>query len=108
MPSVFMFGFLINLLGDIRGVEGDSNAGVKTIPSVMGVTVAKIAVYAAILLFIMQSTLLSLVFVYPLIPFMVLLMYFVYVENHKGARFSILSSFSTLPFILTFLNAAGI
>ncbi len=101
---VFIFGFLLNLLGDIRGHEGDLVAGVKTIPGIFGIGKAKVLVYSISTGFLVALISSNRAGFFPLIPFVFLISLFLFMDKHKHARASILSSFPSLPFMIMFLK----
>ncbi|MCK5023358.1 MAG: UbiA prenyltransferase family protein [Candidatus Aenigmarchaeota archaeon] len=107
LPIIFIFGITLNILGDIRGLEGDIKSGVKTIPAIFGEHVAKKVVYAITALFLSIVIIFELIMVYPLVPFMILISFFLKGNNHKGSRISILSSFVFFPVFAVLLNLSG-
>ena len=96
---VFLFGWLLNLLGDIRGVEGDRVAGVKSIPVILGYKIGKRIAYLLLLFLISVCTFFSPFRIF--VPFLFAILIFLYFDLHKPARFSLLLSFILFP--LTFL-----
>jgi len=103
-PSYFIFvffmGFAVNLLGDIRGTEGDRKAGVKTIPVVFGVETAKTVMYATVLSVLMAVSSSGFTLLLFFSPFLTLMLIFLQQGQHRAARFSMLSSFPLFPVFL--------
>ncbi|MCK4714897.1 MAG: UbiA family prenyltransferase, partial [Candidatus Aenigmarchaeota archaeon] len=104
VPLIFLLGFTLNALGDIRGYDGDIAAGVRTIPVVFGVGTAKLVLYSVSGFFIIYVLAMNSMLFLPLIPFMLMISIFVSMGKHKHARFSILSSFIFLFAFLVFAN----
>ena len=100
----FIFGFLLNLLGDIRGCAGDRVNDVRTIPVVLGENAAKKVAYGLAAVFSASVTAFGYVMLYPLVPFMLAISFFLHRNEHKKSRAAILSSF---VFLSLFLMAAG-
>jgi len=102
LPLAFFFGFMLNMLGDIRGYEGDLAAGVKTLPVSIGLEPSKKVAHSFLLGF---SVLILLSRQSPfllLVPFTFLMSFFLAFDMHKLARASMLTSFvafSTFLFI---------
>ncbi len=103
----FMFGVLINLLGDIRGIEGDIANGVKTIPVLFGLKNAKRLAHTISGATSSLIVLMNVTFFTFLVPFSFLVSFFLWRNNMKGARNSMLSSFSFLPFFILFMSIFG-
>jgi 4-hydroxybenzoate polyprenyltransferase len=104
---VFAFGVMLNMLGDIRGIEGDRLNGIRTIPVVLGAKAARKAVYSIIIASTISLLYLGMWRFYPLIPFMLAIYLFVFMRNDRGARASIISSFAALPVVLLFIDIVG-
>jgi 4-hydroxybenzoate polyprenyltransferase len=96
----FLFGFIINLLGDIRGHEGDKSAGVKTLSVIFGQASAKKILYLIFALFFISSALLNYQVFYLMLPFLALASFFLSKNSFKKTRVCILISFMVLPFAL--------
>ena len=99
------FGFMLNVLGDIRGYEGDLAAGVRTIPVFMGVGPS---IRLAQSLFLGFSVCILIFRMYPfytlaVFPFLISLS--LAFEKHKLARLGILSSFITFSAFLLAVKA---
>lgn len=107
IPFVFLFGMTLNILGDIRGYEGDMAAKVKTIPLVFGREAAKKIVYSITALFAVSAIISARVLLYPLIPFMLMISFFLHRNDHRKSRISILSSFVFFSVFMIILNLAG-
>lgn len=103
----FMFGVLINLLGDIRGIEGDIANGVKTIPVLFGLKNAKRLAHTISGATSSLIVLMNVTFFTFLVPFTFLVSFFLWRNNMKGARNSMLSSFSFLPLFILFMSIFG-
>lgn len=101
----FLFGFIINLLGDIRGHEGDKDAGVKTLSVVFGQASAKKILYIIFAVFFTSSVLLNYQVFYLLLPFLMFAAFFLSKNNFKKTRVCILVSFMVLPFALLAIKA---
>lgn len=89
----FFFGFMLNLLGDIRGYEGDLAAGVKTLPVFMGVGTSSRMAQSLFMGFSVYVLILRFYSFYPLTIFAFLISLSLTFEKHKLARAGILSSF---------------
>jgi 4-hydroxybenzoate polyprenyltransferase len=100
LPFIFLFGFLLNLLGDLRGHEGDKSIGMKTIPIVFGHKTAKRVIYLVVGLFSGLVVYLNFIELFPLLFFVLLFSFFLSRNDLKSARLCLLSSFVFLPFIL--------
>jgi len=98
LPVPFLSGIVLNLLGDIRGYEGDRAAGLKTLPVMLGVEksgyVLQAAVWSLALLALYYSVFIS------IIPFMALLSFFLARHDMKITRACILLSFATMPLFI--------
>ncbi|MEM7815924.1 MAG: UbiA family prenyltransferase [Candidatus Aenigmatarchaeota archaeon] len=100
LPVPFLSGFAINLLGDIRGFNGDLYAGLKTLPVIAGMEWAKNILHGILYLIVFLSLVCYPFFVY-LAPFMVTLSIFLIKNDMKITRACMIFSFATLPaFIL--------
>lgn len=107
LPFIFIFGFTLNLLGDIRGCEGDRTAKVRTIPLVFGVGAAKGIVYAMSALFSAAVLLLGYASLYALVPFMLMVSFFLRMDDHKKTRLSMLASFIFFQVFAIAMNLSG-
>jgi len=106
-PFIFLFGLTLNILGDIRGYEGDKLAEVKTIPLVFGKDIAKKLIYLITGVFTASVVVLGFATLYPLIPFMLLIAFFLHRDDHRKSRISILSSFIFFSLFILVLNLMG-
>lgn len=106
-PFIFLFGLTLNILGDIRGYEGDRFAGVKTIPLAFGKNTAKKLVYLITGVFTVSVVVFRFANLYPLIPFMLLISFFLHRDDHRKSRISILSSFIFFSLFILVLNLTG-
>jgi len=104
-PIGFFFGFMINLLGDIRGYEGDLAAGAKTLPIFMGVGPSMKLAQSLFLGFSVYTLILRFHSLYPLAAFAFLISFFLAFEKHKLARAGILSSFVVFSAFLIAIKA---
>jgi len=104
-PLGFFFGFMINLLGDIRGYEGDLAAGVKTLPIFMGIGPSMRLAQSLFLGFSVYALILRLHPLYPLAIFAFLISLSLAFEKHKLARAGILSSFVVFSAFLIAIKA---
>jgi len=97
VPFAFLIGFKLNFLGDLRGYKGDKLSGIKTIPVVLGYEKAKLTAEMLLIFFIFSVLLLRLIGFYPLLPFIIAILFFLSEDEMKKTRISILSSFASLP-----------
>ncbi|NIO22718.1 MAG: hypothetical protein GTN38_01670 [Candidatus Aenigmarchaeota archaeon] len=107
-PFVFLFGFAINMLGDMRGYRGDKAIGMKTLPVVFGFGVTKFAIYTTAGIFLLCVIIFGFSKLYPLIPFLFLASFCLQKNNLKGTRFAILSSFIFLPVFIAATKMVGV
>lgn len=96
----FLFGFIINLLGDIRGREGDKNAGVKTLPVIFGNSIAKKILHSIFALFFVAAVILNYPVFYLLFPFLLFAAFFLSKNDFRKTRACVLTSFIFLAFAL--------
>lgn len=106
LPFVFVFGFVINLLGDIRGYHGDKVAGIKTVAVVLGTGATKKLIHLSVWAFIGATLFLNRA-LYPLLPFAFAISFFLERDDLKKTRICILLSFMFLPFILVITKIGG-
>ncbi|MEE8401326.1 MAG: UbiA family prenyltransferase [Candidatus Hydrothermarchaeaceae archaeon] len=99
LPFVFVFGFVINLLGDIRGYRGDKAAGIKTVAVVLGPDATKKLIHFSVWAFIGATLFLNSA-LYPLLPFAFAISFFLERNDLKKTRICILLSFMFLPVFL--------
>lgn len=99
LPFVFVFGFVINLLGDIRGYHGDKAAGIKTVAVVFGPDATKKLIHLSVWAFIGATIFLNKA-LYPLLPFAFAISFFLERDDLKKTRMCILLSFMFLPVFL--------
>jgi 4-hydroxybenzoate polyprenyltransferase len=99
------FGFMLNVLGDIRGYEGDLAAGVKTIPVFIGIGPSIRLAQSMLLGFSVYILLLRFYSFYPLTVFAFLISISLAFEKHKLARACILSSFIAFSAFLIAIKA---
>ncbi len=92
----FLSGFILNLLGDIRGYKGDKHAGLKTFPILLGLEKAKTLLQIILWCFIILIFLKYRIFA-SIAIFMVFLSLFLLKDDMKITRVCILLSFATLP-----------
>jgi 4-hydroxybenzoate polyprenyltransferase len=104
LPLMFLFGFLLNMLGDLRGYEGDRSIGMKTIPIVFGHSAAKRILHFIVGLVFISVVALGHGALFSLLPFVLLISFFLSIDNLKSARLCILSSFISLPFVLLIMR----
>jgi len=105
---IFLFGFAINMLGDMRGYRGDRKIGMKTLPIIFGFGPTKLVIYTTAGIFLVCVIILGFSKLYPLVPFLFLASFFLQKNNLKGTRFTILSSFISLPMFIGIMNIAGV
>jgi 4-hydroxybenzoate polyprenyltransferase len=101
------FGFNINLLGDLRGYKGDRLTGINTIPVRFGYGTGKRIFYGIFSLFLVSLLILNIKFLYPLMVFVLLAVFFLKADDLIKTRYSILSSFISLPVVLIFSKILG-
>jgi 4-hydroxybenzoate polyprenyltransferase len=106
-PLIFLFGFAINVLGDMRGYTGDRKIGMKTIPIVFGLGNTKFVIYTTAIIFFFSVMVFGFSKLYPLVLFMFLASIFLRQNNLKGTRFAILSSFISLPVFIVVMRVFG-
>ncbi len=97
---VFLIGLTGNLLGDIRGYEGDKEVGVRTIPVAIGISKAKKIVHFNFGIFSFAS-LIGYYMLTPIIPSLIATSFFLNKNDHKRARMSMISTFFVLVPVLT-------
>lgn len=105
--AAFLFAAGGNLLGDIRGHAGDLAAGAKTLPTVIGIDASKTFVHLIFLGFSTSILVSRYYLLFPFVPFGFLISFFLAMERHKAARYSMLSSFVTFSGFLFFEYLAG-
>jgi 4-hydroxybenzoate polyprenyltransferase len=98
------FGFMLNVLGDIRGYEGDIAAGVKTIPVFIGVGPSIRLSQSLFIGFSVCILVFRIYSFYPLAPFALMISLSLAFEKHKLARLCILSSFIVFSAFLLMLK----
>jgi 4-hydroxybenzoate polyprenyltransferase len=106
-PLIFLFGFAINMLGDMRGFRGDKKIGMKTFPIIFGFGITKIVIYTTAGIFLVCVMFSGFSKLYPLIPFLLLASFCLWKNNLKGTRFAILSSFISLPVFIAMMGVFG-
>lgn len=99
MPFVFIYGFVINLLGDIRGYNGDRAAGIKTVAVLLGLDATRKLIHISMWTFICATVLFNKA-LYPLLPFAFAISFFLERGDLKKTRICILLSFMFLPVFL--------
>jgi len=104
---VFMLGFSANVLGDMRGLEGDRSIGMLTLPMFLGPEKTKLLIYSIISFLSLSVFLLDCLAFYPLIPFMIISIFLLAKGRMRGVRVSMLSSFAVLPVLLIMFNLIG-
>jgi 4-hydroxybenzoate polyprenyltransferase len=102
-----MLGFAANVLGDIRGCEGDKFIGMLTLPILLGSGKTKWIIYSIISLILISILYLKYIAFYPLIPFMIFSLVLLSRDYMKWVRVSMLSSFAFLPVFLILANIIG-
>jgi 4-hydroxybenzoate polyprenyltransferase len=106
--AAFFFGFMGNLLGDIRGYKGDLASGVKTLPVKIGLK-ASARLYHAMMLGFSIYVLVSMnSLLYPLVPFGFLVSFFLAMDKQKTARYFLLSTFGMFSIFLLFGMMEGV
>lgn len=104
---VFILGFAANVLGDIRGYAGDKSIGMVTLPILLGFEKTKIIIYSIILFLLIMVLLLENSAFYPIMPFMIAAVIFLFRNRMRSSRMSMLSSFAFLPVFLIFIRIFG-
>ncbi len=100
LPFIFLFGFTLNLLGDIRGYHGDKSVGMKTLPIIFGIDGAKKIIYFITGIFAVSVIALNFKMLYPLLPFMLLISFFLSKDEIGKTRICLLLSFIFFASIL--------
>jgi uncharacterized Fe-S cluster-containing radical SAM superfamily protein len=80
---VFLTGLTGNLLGDVRGYEGDRTAGIRTIPVMFGTKTAKRIIHFNFGLFLLASLVSGCFLLAPMIPSMMATSLFLKRDDHK-------------------------
>jgi 4-hydroxybenzoate polyprenyltransferase len=101
---VFLIGLTGNLLGDVRGYEGDKIAGVKTIPVRLGTKTAKRMIHFNFGLFSFASMLSGYLMLTPIIPSLTATSFFLNRDDHGKARSSMVSTFLILVPVLVLIK----
>jgi 4-hydroxybenzoate polyprenyltransferase len=105
---VFLIGLTGNLLGDVRGHEGDKIAGVNTIPVKLGTKTAKRIIHFNFGLFSLTSIMSGYVLLTPIIPSLAATSFFLNRNDHRRARSSMISTFLVLVVFLAAVKITGI
>ncbi len=100
IPFFFLIGFILNILGDIKGCEGDRVSGVKTIPVLFGRRTAKRVINFTILLFSFSTFIFGLDTLYFMIPFMFAMFHYLRKNDLRSTRRYLLSSQICFPIYL--------
>lgn len=108
IPFVFLFCTMGNLLGDVRGYEGDRLAGLKTIPIMFSRRMAKYIIYITFLSLSVFSITLGYLFLLPMIPSMAATSFFLSRDSHRMARSSYLSTFIVMAPSAAVMRFSGI
>lgn len=106
-PLIFLLGFAINTLGDMRGYKGDKSIGMRTLPIVFGFKATKIVIYTTAAIFLVCVIIFGVSNFYPLIPFLFLASFYLQKNNLKGARTAMLLSFISLPVFIGMIKMFG-
>lgn len=104
---VFIFGFTINVLGDMRGMRGDESIMMVTLPILLGFGKARIIAITGLLSILGAIVLLSNPGFYLLFPFILASVFFLLANRLRPVRISMLSSFALLPGLLLILEVIG-
>ena len=97
---VFVLGFAANILGDMRGREGDASIGMVTLPILFGLEKTRVALYALLSLLVASIMFLKHPVFYPIIPFAIMSMLFLWKNCMRLSRMAMLSSFVSLPLFM--------
>lgn len=96
--------FTLSLISDLRDYRGDKYAGIKTVPVMMGYEFGKKVAASLLILFLMIALTLNMKGLYPLIPFVFLILLYVYKNRPKAAHLLLMKSFAIWPGALLFLG----
>jgi geranylgeranylglycerol-phosphate geranylgeranyltransferase len=94
--AVFFVGFTGNMIGDVRGYEGDFASGAKTLPVMIGVDSSKRLIHFILLGLSIHILLYGYYLLYPIVPFTFLVSFFLAAGRQKPARYSAIISFIAL------------
>ena len=82
----FLFVLLGSIISDVRDIEGDKKAGLKTLPALFGQTTTKIIISVGILSSFIIILCLDSWYVYVLIPFLLISLLYTYRNNPSKAH----------------------
>ncbi|MBU2559338.1 UbiA family prenyltransferase [archaeon] len=92
VPIIALVGFSINVLGDLRGYDGDKHVGIRTIPVLFGFDAGKKVLCASLCIILLSIVGLQYRGLYPLVLPLLLALAFLVKNDLKKTRYSILSS----------------
>jgi 4-hydroxybenzoate polyprenyltransferase len=101
---ISVIGFTSNLIGDVRGCEGDRLAGLKTIPVMAGIGTSKAIVHLNLWTVSFISIALGYFMLVPIIPSLAAVSFFVGRDDHRKARSSMISTFLVLLSFLVLMS----
>jgi 4-hydroxybenzoate polyprenyltransferase len=104
---ISIYIFTISLISDLRDVRGDEASGIRTIPVAWGKNVGGKAVYFSLSLFFLSVLSTKAIGLYPLLPFLVPVAFFIKMGNPKKSHVSSMTSFMFLPFGIFILKFFG-
>jgi 4-hydroxybenzoate polyprenyltransferase len=96
LSVVFLVGFTGNMIGDIRGYEGDLASGAKTLPVMIGVDPSVRFTHFIFLGLSTHILLSGYYLLYPIVPFVFLVSLFLAAGRQRPARYSAILSFVVL------------
>ena len=96
LSAVFLVGFTGNMIGDMRGYEGDLASGAKTLPVMIGVDPSMRLAHFMFLGISVHIMLAGYYLLYPLVPFVFLVSLFLAAGRQRPARYSAILSFVAL------------
>ncbi len=105
---ILIMGVTINLIGDVRGHEGDREVGLRTIPVVMGIGPSKNIININLLFFSFAVLALGFVVLIPMIPLAMASMFFLSRDDHRMTRVSMISSFLVMLLVVSLMRMMGV
>jgi 4-hydroxybenzoate polyprenyltransferase len=104
--ATFFFGIMANMLGDIRGYAGDLAAGVKTLPVKMGL-VPTARIFHTMMLGLSICILFGYRAFLPIVPFTILISFFLAAGMNRAARYTLLCTFVSLSAFILMVKIQG-
>jgi len=94
------WAFAGNLIGDLRGMEGDRIVNLRTMPIAFGYQESRLMVYLLYAFLIAFMVIFNMVPLFFTIPFAVLTLFYVARNDMKTSRYIFLSAFAALPLLI--------